>query len=92
MANCGIGIGEGAPNWELQKMKDESKSLVYTRRRGYEITRNPHLNKVKGWAAESAGLRAAAGEQVPCVAASVPVTLNENALCLGKEICLNLSL
>lgn len=45
MANCGIGIGEGAPNWELQKKKDESKSLVYTRRRGYEITRNPHLNK-----------------------------------------------
>lgn len=45
MANCGIGIGEGAPNWELQKKKDESKGLVYTRRRGYEITRNPHLNK-----------------------------------------------
>lgn len=45
MANCGIGIGEGAPNWELQKMKDKSKSLVYTRRRGYDITRNPHLNK-----------------------------------------------
>lgn len=57
MANCGIGIGEGAPNWELQKKKDESKCLVYTRRRGYEITRNPHLNKVKGWAAESAGCR-----------------------------------
>lgn len=31
---------------EMQKSGDKSKTFVYTKKRGYDVTRNPHLNKV----------------------------------------------
>lgn len=31
---------------EMHKSEDQSKTFVYTKKRGYDVTRNPHLNKV----------------------------------------------
>lgn len=31
---------------EMHKSEDKRKSFVYTKKRGYDVTRNPHLNKV----------------------------------------------
>lgn len=31
---------------EMNKSEDQSKTFVYTKKRGYDVTRNPHLNKV----------------------------------------------
>ncbi|XP_022609309.1 NADP-dependent malic enzyme [Seriola dumerili] len=30
---------------EMQKSEDKRKTFVYTKKRGYDVTRNPHLNK-----------------------------------------------
>lgn len=30
---------------EMHKSEDQSKTFVYTKKRGYDVTRNPHLNK-----------------------------------------------
>ncbi|XP_040901355.1 NADP-dependent malic enzyme [Toxotes jaculatrix] len=30
---------------EMHKSEDKSKTFVYTKKRGYDVTRNPHLNK-----------------------------------------------
>ncbi|XP_056142113.1 NADP-dependent malic enzyme [Lampris incognitus] len=30
---------------EMRKSEDQSKAFVYTKKRGYDVTRNPHLNK-----------------------------------------------
>ncbi|KAG7469929.1 hypothetical protein MATL_G00134030 [Megalops atlanticus] len=32
-------------DWEMHKSEDKSKTFVYTKKRGYDVTRNPHLNK-----------------------------------------------
>ena len=32
---------------EIHTAEDKSKTFVYTKKRGYDVTRNPHLNKVK---------------------------------------------
>lgn len=31
---------------EMHKSEDKSKTFVYTKKRGYDVTRNPNLNKV----------------------------------------------
>lgn len=31
---------------ETHTAADKSKTFVYTKKRGYDVTRNPHLNKV----------------------------------------------
>ena len=31
---------------EMHKSEDQSKTFLYTKKRGYDVTRNPHLNKV----------------------------------------------
>lgn len=31
---------------EMHKPEDQSKIFVYTKKRGYDVTRNPYLNKV----------------------------------------------
>lgn len=31
---------------EMHKSKDNEKTLVYTKKKGYDVIRNPHLNKV----------------------------------------------
>lgn len=31
---------------EMHKSEDQSKIFVYTKKRGYDVTRNPYLNKV----------------------------------------------
>ncbi|KAJ8411496.1 hypothetical protein AAFF_G00163040 [Aldrovandia affinis] len=31
--------------WEMHKSEEQSKTFVYTKKRGYDVTRNPHLNK-----------------------------------------------
>lgn len=31
---------------EMQKSEGSKKTFVYTKKRGYDVTRNPHLNKV----------------------------------------------
>lgn len=31
---------------EMNKCEEKRKTFVYTKRRGYDVTRNPHLNKV----------------------------------------------
>ncbi|PWA32404.1 hypothetical protein CCH79_00012027 [Gambusia affinis] len=31
---------------EMHKSEDKGKTFVYTKRKGYDVTRNPHLNKV----------------------------------------------
>lgn len=31
---------------EMQKSEENKKTFVYTKKRGYDVTRNPHLNKV----------------------------------------------
>lgn len=33
--------------WEMQKSADQNKTFIYSKKRGYDVTRNPHLNKVK---------------------------------------------
>lgn len=31
---------------EMHKSEDKAKTFVYTKKRGYDVTRNPPLNKV----------------------------------------------
>lgn len=31
---------------EMHKSEDQKKAFVYTKKRGYDVTRNPNLNKV----------------------------------------------
>lgn len=31
---------------EMHRSKEKRKTFVYTKKRGYDVTRNPHLNKV----------------------------------------------
>lgn len=31
---------------DMHKSEDKIKTFVYTKKRGYDVTRNPHLNKV----------------------------------------------
>lgn len=31
---------------EMRKSEDKGKTFVYTKKKGYDVTRNPHLNKV----------------------------------------------
>lgn len=31
---------------EMHKSTDKRKTFVFTKKRGYDVTRNPHLNKV----------------------------------------------
>lgn len=31
---------------EMHKSEEKRKTFVYTKKRGYDVTRNPHLNKV----------------------------------------------
>lgn len=31
---------------EMQKSEENRKTFVYTKKRGYDVTRNPHLSKV----------------------------------------------
>lgn len=31
---------------EMHKSESKRKAFVYTKKRGYDVTRNPHLNKV----------------------------------------------
>lgn len=33
---------------EMHKSTDKRKTFVFTKKRGYDVTRNPHLNKVSG--------------------------------------------
>lgn len=33
---------------EMHKSEDKAKTFVYTKKRGYDVTRNPYLNKVSG--------------------------------------------
>ncbi len=33
---------------EMHKSEGKRKTFVYTKKRGYDVTRNPHLNKVSG--------------------------------------------
>lgn len=33
---------------EMHKSGDKRKTFVFTKKRGYDVTRNPHLNKVSG--------------------------------------------
>lgn len=33
---------------EMHKSEDKGKTFVYTKKRGYDVTRNPNLNKVSG--------------------------------------------
>lgn len=33
---------------EMHKSEETRKTFVYTKKRGYDVTRNPHLNKVRG--------------------------------------------
>lgn len=40
-------VKQESVEWEMQKSADQSKTFVYTKKRGYDVTRNPHLNKVK---------------------------------------------
>lgn len=40
-------VKQESVEWEMQKSTDQSKTFVYTKKRGYDVTRNPHLNKVK---------------------------------------------
>lgn len=35
---------------EMHKSEEKRKTFVYTKKRGYDVTRNPHLNKVTGGA------------------------------------------
>lgn len=35
---------------EMHKSEDRGKTFVYTKKRGYDVTRNPHLNKVSAGA------------------------------------------
>ena len=32
---------------EMHKSEDKGKAFVYTKKRGYDVTRNPYLNKVR---------------------------------------------
>lgn len=32
---------------EMHKSEEKRKTFVYTKKRGYDVTRNPHLNKVR---------------------------------------------
>ncbi|XP_076135770.1 NADP-dependent malic enzyme [Alosa pseudoharengus] len=40
----GLVKGESVES-EMHKSEDQSKTFVYTKKRGYDVTRNPHLNK-----------------------------------------------
>jgi len=40
-------VKQESVEWEMQKSADQTKTFVYTKKRGYDVTRNPHLNKVK---------------------------------------------
>ncbi len=40
-------VKQESVEWEMKKSADQSKTFVYTKKRGYDVTRNPHLNKVK---------------------------------------------
>lgn len=31
---------------EMHKSEEKQKTFVHTKKRGYDVTRNPHLNKV----------------------------------------------
>ena len=38
---------------EMHKSEDSTKTFVYTKKKGYDVTRNPPLNKVSGDTCES---------------------------------------
>ncbi|XP_048008048.1 NADP-dependent malic enzyme [Megalobrama amblycephala] len=38
-------VKQESVDWEMQKSADQTKTFVYTKKRGYDVTRNPHLNK-----------------------------------------------
>ncbi|XP_064198434.1 NADP-dependent malic enzyme isoform X2 [Anguilla rostrata] len=38
-------VKQESVDWEMHKSEDKSKTFVYTKKRGYDVTRNPHLNK-----------------------------------------------
>lgn len=40
-------VKQESVEWEMHKSADQTKTFVYTKKRGYDVTRNPHLNKVK---------------------------------------------
>ena len=40
---------------EMHRSGDQRKTFVYTKKRGYDVTRNPHLNKVSATLQERAG-------------------------------------
>ncbi|XP_062896932.1 NADP-dependent malic enzyme [Mobula hypostoma] len=60
-------MGEETPSWELQRIKNNPKTLVYSRRRGYDITRNPHLNKGMAFTLEERLQLGIHGLLPPCV-------------------------
>ncbi|XP_067840888.1 NADP-dependent malic enzyme isoform X3 [Heptranchias perlo] len=60
-------IGKESPNWELQKTVGSPKTFVYTRRRGYDIIRNPHLNKGMAFTLEERLQLGIHGLLPPCV-------------------------
>uniref|UniRef100_UPI00398EDD98 NADP-dependent malic enzyme n=1 Tax=Pristiophorus japonicus TaxID=55135 RepID=UPI00398EDD98 len=59
--------GKESPTWELQRTEGSPKALVYTRRRGYDITRNPHLNKGMAFTLEERLQLGIHGLLPPCV-------------------------
>lgn len=38
-------VKQESVDWEMQKSTEQNKTFVYTKKRGYDVTRNPHLNK-----------------------------------------------
>ncbi|XP_052000051.1 NADP-dependent malic enzyme [Xyrauchen texanus] len=38
-------VKQESVDWEMHKSADKNKTFVYTKKRGYDVTRNPHLNK-----------------------------------------------
>uniref|UniRef100_A0AAV2MB78 Uncharacterized protein n=1 Tax=Knipowitschia caucasica TaxID=637954 RepID=A0AAV2MB78_KNICA len=46
MAHSGALARTESVEKEMHKSQDHSKTFVFTKKRGYDVTRNPHLNKL----------------------------------------------
>lgn len=66
MAQSGAAARQEPVDTEMHKCEGKNKSFVYTKKRGYDVTRNPHLNKGMAFSLEERQKLGIHGLLPPC--------------------------